>query len=154
MLADQLPLAHQPYLSVDEPVASIHDRLVGDLHVLYGRITDLRDITAKDVWFLARDLVMALDRWSGPLKQLPGAQKMDIAVDVAWEFVQGRGGLRAVRDVLAHHVPVLPAFATRWLIKRVVNEGVARKLIRFVLELAVREMRDLSGKLLDRGTDA
>lgn len=140
-----LPLSQRPYLFDPQPTADIQHKLAADVEHLYGRVKDLRDIELTDVWLLARDLVLAIDKWSAPIIGMEGARKMDIAIEVAWAFADRRGGVSALRDRISNAVPFLPGFLSRWLLGRLLNKTVARRLIQFVLELAVREMKQLRG---------
>lgn len=140
-----LPLSQQPYLFSPEPIADIQHKLAADIERLYGRATDLRHFSLTHIWRLARDLVLSIERWSAPLTSMPGASKMDMAVDIAWQFVDQRGGVNALRDRIADSIPFLPKFLGKWLLGRLLTKGTARRLIQFVLELAVREMKKLRG---------
>lgn len=145
MRRTQLPLSERPYLFATVPVADIHYQLVDDIEHLYGRVRDLRDIELTDVWLLARDLVLAIERWGSPIRGMEGATKMNVATEVAWVFASRRGGVAALRDRVSGAIPYLPGWMGRWLLGRLLNETTARKLIQFVLELAVREMKKVSG---------
>lgn len=141
-----LPLSRRPYLFDPEPHADIQHKLANDVEHLYGRVKDLRDMELTDVWLLSRDLVLAIEKWSEPLLAFEGARKMDIALEVAWAFAEKRGGVDAIRDKVSTAVPFLPGFMSRWLLGRLLNKTVAKRMVQFVLELAVREMKKLTGR--------
>lgn len=130
--------------SATEP-AGIALQLQEQLREHYGRIRDIRDASLGEVWRIARDLVVAIDRWAQLWGEVSGATRMEIAVEVIWRFVQERGGLQAIRDLITREVqiPVIGAVA-RWVASQLVTERVARRLIRLILELAVREIREIA----------
>jgi hypothetical protein len=67
---------------------------------------------------------------------------MDVALEVAWEFVEYRGGPDALRDVVVGALEDRPLGGiTGWVARRILTDGNLRRLIRFVLDLAVREIR-------------
>lgn len=125
----------QPALQDPEWIATA---IAGDLAEFYGRITDIRSADLGDLWALARDLVVALDRW-GEAWAMPGEAKMEAAEAVAWMFLESRGGFVGLRERVVEAAPF--RFVTGRVIRWLFNEERARALIRFVLELAVREVR-------------
>lgn len=109
----------------------------------YNRIADLRTARLADIWRLARDLVLAIEQGADAIGAMPGPRRMELAVDVAWGFIESYGGLAAVRDLVARGLDqVLPGFAASAIARWLVTERVARGLIRLVLEFAVREMKE------------
>lgn len=135
-----LRIASQAYLSQGVNPFDLKGRLSVDLKTFYSRIKDIRSADLGDLWELARDLVVSLDQWGKQIGQRTGEKKMEIALDVSWGFIEERGGTAALRDRIASHLP-LPDFIERRLLGFFFNEARAKKLIRFVLELAVREVR-------------
>lgn len=116
--------------------------LLDDLLRLYGHIADLRNADLQTVWRVVRELTLALDRWGRKLGDVSGAEKMEIALYVAWELIERWGGEAVLRELVIDAVE-----ETRfgrvggWLARRFLTEGNLRRLVRFVLELSVRELR-------------
>ena len=135
-----LRIAAQTYLMAALTPVDLQARLVADVKGFYGRITTIRDADLGDLWELARDLVVSLDRWGRSAAAVPGPQRMAVALEVAWGFVAERGGTAAIRDRIARALP-LPDFIERRVLGLILNDERARGLIQFVLELAVREVR-------------
>ncbi len=140
-----LRLASQLYTSSPINPLDLTGSLSRDVESFYGRIRDIRSADLGDLWELARDLVVSLDNWGRHAQRRPGSERMAIALDVAWGFVAGRGGVKAVRDRIARALP-LPDFIERRLLGFFLNESRVKKIVRFVLELAVREVRRFGNK--------
>lgn len=122
----------------------IEHELLWDLLALYGQVRTIRSASITQLWHMARDLTLALDRWGRRMGGISGAEKMDVALNVAWDWIQRHGGLDALReriiDALGDSLPGrLVAPLVRWLLKPAVLE----RIIRGVLELAVAEIRKL-----------
>lgn len=122
----------------------LSDQLLTDLREHYGAIRDVRSASITDIWRIARDLVLTIDRWAAVWGQVTGAEKMDIAVGSVWAFISDRGGLDGIRDRIAGAFGgILPGIVKRFLVGRILSDSAVLRLIRFVLELAVREIRDI-----------
>lgn len=125
------------------PPDLIGEDLYRDASRLYSELRDIRHADIGELWRLARDLVQAIDHWSAAWTDTPGAERMEIALDAAWRFVQAHGGASALREVLARYVdarlpgPLGPL--TGWIIRRLLSDGTLRHVLQLVIELAVRE---------------
>lgn len=135
-----MKLHKQAYLVDPIDPFDLRGSLSRDVEIYYGRVADIRQADLGDLWELARDLVLSLDQWGKVAQQRPGSERMAIALDVAWGFVTRRGGLEAVRERIAQVLP-LPGWIEKKLLGFLLSESRAKKIVRFVLELAVRELR-------------
>lgn len=123
---------------------TIAGQLVRDLREHYGNIRSIRSASIGEIWRGSRDLVLSIDHWATRWTFVEGQQKMDIAVDASMQFIAQHGGVDALRDRIAGAFGgILPGFLKRFVVGRMLSEGVIRRIIRFVLELAVRELRDI-----------
>jgi hypothetical protein len=125
------------------PRANVGWELAADAKSLYVELGDIRNADLGELWSFARDLVQATDRWASYWKNPSGEERMRIALDAAWEFVQQHGGTAALRQVVARYVdarlpgPLGPL--TGWIVRRLLSDSTLRRVLQFVLELAVRE---------------
>lgn len=138
------PMAAQaPSFLAAYPREDVKGALMNYIEWLYRSITSLRTASLAELWRFARDLVLTIQRWADDLDDMSGEERMELAVDVAWDFIVTRGGYEALRDRLTAELDrILPGLIARTLVRWLFNERLAKALIRFVLELAVREMKD------------
>jgi hypothetical protein len=117
--------------------------LAADARSFYAELGDIRRADLGELWRLARDLVQAIDRWSEVWKDTSGEERMRIALDAAWQFVQQHGGTAALREVVSRYLdarlpgPLGPL--TGWIVRRLLTDTTLRRVLQFVLELAVCE---------------
>ena len=116
-----------------------------ELAELYPDVDDLREATIQELWEIARDLTVAIDRLArknqpedGPLT---GPEKMEIAVDVIRSFIGPRGGAKAVREAVARNPISRFGRIRRWITRTLLTPDSIEGAIRFVLELAVAELK-------------
>lgn len=108
---------------------------------MWSDASDVRELSVSKIWRIVRDVVDTLDTWGDSFEVMPGAKKMEVALEVVWGFVVDRGGLRIFRELVAKWVPG-PGFIKRRLVNWLVNEELARRMVRFVIELAVRGAKE------------
>ena len=118
----------------DAPLTA-HDVRVR-ISALHAAVRDLRLLDLTRIWAIASDVVGAVERVTG----LPGPEKMQLAEETVWSFVSHRGGLKAVRELIAREAGLGPRFVRAMVARVLVSEKNARRLIRFLIELAVREL--------------
>lgn len=98
-----------------------------------------------DLWRCARDLVLATERWSHIVGGMRGEEKMELVLNVAWSLVQEQAGTAKLRNRLIGALDlVLPGAVARQMVRWLVTDAVVRGAVRFVLELAVREMWEIT----------
>jgi len=97
----------------------------------------LRALSLRDAWRVVRDTVEAVERGSVQWSGVKGAEKLQLAEAVVWRVVARLGGLAELRALLLVRVP--GGGVGRALVSWVVTEPVVRALVRYTIELALRE---------------
>jgi hypothetical protein len=127
----------QPLLGTNpEEVA---ERLLQDALELYE---DISELNLRSLWRIVRDVVVTLDRWAERIGGASGAERMEIALAVCWELLDNYLGVERLRDLIVAEIKDRPfGRVTGWIARRILTEGTIRRLLRFVINLAVSELR-------------
>ena len=133
-------LADLAFVAKPQAAGELARRLVSEAGRVWSDVSHLRELNITQLWRIARDVVDTMDRWGDSFEVMPGKKKMEVALEVVWGFVEGQGGLGHFRDLVAKWVPG-PGFIKRWLINRLINRELARRMVQFVIELAVRSAK-------------
>ncbi len=120
--------------------ASVEERtdrlvhLVMQHHWLPGTLATL---SLRDAWRVVRDAVEAVERCSAQRASATGAEKLQLVEAVVWRVIDSLGGVGGLRALLLAQIP--GGGVGRTLVSWVVTERVVRSLVRYTIELAVRE---------------
>lgn len=140
----KLPLA-QRFTHRKTSSALVADELLEQLVDLYGEMKDLPDASLGELWRIARDLTTAVDRWARKIGGMPGEKKMEIALEVAWEFIEWLGGADDLRDIIVKALGDRPlGKLTGWAARQILTDANLRRIVELVLDLAVREIHELA----------
>lgn len=115
-----------------------------ELAEMYPDFDDLRRLTLADIWQLARDLTCAVERIARKHQEtaeLSGEEKMELAYSVIWSFIEVRGGIEAIREIVAGRSSGRFARFRRWVTRQFLNDQMVQDGLKAVLELAVAELK-------------